>query len=161
MNCSSAHVYQLPPEKPVPSALRCWRCALLRAQPWLSVHLNFFTSVWVHTRVRARERFFNILFSLQSLRTNFSLLHMFQIKDPSTGDKRNATRGPPPAPMNCTRPRCMQWLNFHGSFMGFFYKILLTHTFSSGGSDSLFSFRYSMCVQDAFGPLLPHFFLNV
>jgi len=52
----------------------------------------------------------------------------------------------------------MQWLNFHGSFMGFFYETLLTHTFSSGGSDSVFSFRYNTYVQDAFGPLLPYFF---
>lgn len=76
------------------------------------------------------------------------------------GDKRNATQDPPPAPMNCTHPGHMQWLNIHGSFMSFFYKTLLTHTFSSGGSDSLFSFRYSVYVQDAFGPLLPYF-LNV
>lgn len=74
------------------------------------------------------------------------------------GDKGNTTQGPTPAPMNCSHPRCMQWLSFHGSFMGFFYKTLLTHMFSSGGSDSFFSFSYSVYVQDAFGSLLPCFF---
>lgn len=44
--------------------------------------------------------------------------------------------------------------------MSFFYKTLLTHTFSNGVSDSLFSLRYNMFVQDAFGLLLPYFFLT-
>lgn len=42
--------------------------------------------------------------------------------------------------------------------MSFFYKTLLTHTFSNSVSDSLFSFRYNMYVQDAFGLLLLYFF---
>ena len=77
VNCSSARVCQLPPEKPVPSAFRRWRCALLQAQPCLSVHLNFFTSVWVCMHVCAHKHFLKFLFSLQALRTNFSLLYMF------------------------------------------------------------------------------------
>lgn len=41
--------------------------------------------------------------------------------------------------------------------MSFFYKTLLTHTFSNSVSDFLFSFRYNMYVQDAFGLLLLYF----